>query len=134
MKNFFASRHKRVFDKFNPFWNDQDRVQNAIYVSYIQSRLNDVLQVRGYVSLNEALEFLGFERTVRGGQAGWIRDVDPEEGDGHIDFGVWAEGYARGKDWLHGNLDSMTLYFNVDRVEISMPRRVKKLKAEGKLP
>ncbi|QEQ93918.1 hypothetical protein SEA_KARDASHIAN_53 [Streptomyces phage Kardashian] len=133
MNRLLAQRPYRVFDKHNPFWNGQDRKQNPKYVHYVQTRLNDILRVRGYVSLNEALELLGFERTVRAGQQGWIRDVDPEEGDGHIDFGVWAEGFARGKDWLNGDLDTKTLYFNVDRVTISMPRRIKKLRAEGKI-
>lgn len=132
MKKNHASQYRRVFDKFNPFWNP-DLKHNAMHVHYVQSRLNAQLRVRGYVSLNDALELLGFERTIRGGQAGWIRDVDPDEGDGYIQFGVWAEGFARGKAWLNGELDVMTLYFNVDRVTVSMPRRIRKLKEEGKI-
>lgn len=134
MNRLLASRPTRWFDKHNPFWNEEDRKQNARFVHYVQSHLNDLLRARGYVSLNEALELLGFERTVRGGQQGWVRDPEPDEGDGYIDFGVWAEGFARGKEWLNGDLDVMTLYFNVDRVTISMPRRIRKLKAEGKIP
>lgn len=122
----------RVFDKHNPHWNSQNRIRNALYVSWVEDVLNRRLRVRGYVSANEALELLGFERTVKGGQAGWIRDHDGE-GDGYIDLGTWAEGFHHGKDWLHGRLDVMTIRLNVDRVTISMPRRIQKLKAEGKL-
>ncbi len=133
MNKLLASRPHRCFDKHNPYWDDRRR-ENALFVHSVQRYLNDLLRVRGYVSLNEALELLGFERTIRGGQQGWIRDVDPEEGDGYIDFGVWAEGFARGKEWLNGDLDVKVLYFNVDRVTISMPRRIRKLKAEGEIP
>jgi hypothetical protein len=121
----------RWFDKYNPHWNDRDPKQHVLYVHYVQEFLNSMLRARGYVSLNDALEMLGFERTVRGGQSGWIRGA--EEGDGYVDFGIWAEGFSRGKDWLSGDLDVMTFYFNVDRTTISMPRRIKKLKSEGKI-
>ena len=133
MKKFLALRHTRVFDKYNPRWDNQNLRRNPLYVSYVQSELNLLLRIRGYVSLNEALELLGFERTIRGGQAGWLRDPDPGEGDGRIDFGVWEEGFHRGKEWLHGELDAIRLYFNVDPVTVSMPRRIKKLKEEGRL-
>lgn len=132
MKKFFASQPTRIFDKFNPRW-DRNKWMNPIYVNAVQREMNNVLRVRGYVTLNEVLEALGFERTIEGGMRGWIRDVDPSEGDGYIDFGIWAEGLSRGKDWLQGGVDAMKLYFNVDRVDVSMPRRVKQLRAEGKI-
>lgn len=97
----------------------------------IQMQLNDLLRVRGYVSLNEALELLGFERTVAGGMNGWIRDS--REGDGYIYFGVWDQGLVHGKDWIRGDLDVMTISFNVDRSPVSFPRRVKKYLKEGKV-
>ncbi|AWN06152.1 hypothetical protein SEA_SENDITCS_49 [Streptomyces phage SendItCS] len=122
----------RVFDKHNPRWNEHQRIQNPLYISWAQDVLNHRLQVKGYVSANEALELLGFERTIKGGQAGWIRDHSGD-GDGYIDFGVWAEGFDHGKAWIHGKLDVMTIRLNVDRTTISMPRRIAKLKTEGKL-
>jgi hypothetical protein len=129
----FASGHYRWFDKTNPYWNNQDRRQNPIFVSRVQEHLNALLRARGYVPLNEALELLGFERTIVGGMNGWVQNPGPEEGDGYIYFGVWDRGMAYGKDWISGKLDVMTLTFNVDRSEISLPRRVKKLRMEGKI-
>lgn len=133
MKNLRASTQHRLFDKTSFRWDNYDRKQNPLYLNMVQRAMNELLLIRGYVSLNEVLHFIGLEPSIRGGQAGWIRDVDPTEGDGYIDFGIWAEGFARGKDWLHGDLDVIMLYFNVDRVAISMPRRIKKLREEGRL-
>lgn len=133
MKRIFASRHYRWFDKFNPYWNDQNRVENALYVAHIQERLNYILRVRGYVSLNEALNFLGFEQTRWGDMIGWVRNPRPGEGDGYIHFGIWDQGIAHGKDWLHGKLDVMTLRFNVDNTKDPLTYRVRKLREEGKI-
>lgn len=129
----FASGHSRWFDKFNPKWDDRNRKKNPIFVAMVQDHLNDLLQVQGYVNLNTAFELLGFPRTISGGQNGWLRDVEPDEGDGYIYFGVWDQGFAHGKDWMHGKLDGTTISFNVDRVRESMPRRVKRQIEEGKI-
>jgi len=130
---FFAARHTRYFDKFNPHWNEQDRRQNVYFITLVQQQLNDLLQERGYVSLNNALELLGFERTIRGGQAGWLRDPEHGEGDGYIHFGVWDFGMTHGKEWISGELDVYPLRFNTDRTTESLARRVKRLRAEGKI-
>jgi hypothetical protein len=107
-------------------------MKNPVYVAWVQDELNSRLRVRGYVSANEALKLLGFACTVEGGQAGWIRDHEGE-GDGYIDLGIWVHGFLWGRDWLQGKIDAMPLYFNVDRTIVSMPRRIKKLKEEGKI-
>lgn len=121
-----------VFNKHNVHWDATNRMRNPLYVNWVQNELNNRLKVRGYVTANEALELLGFERTVKGGQAGWVRDHGGE-GDGYVDFGIWAHGFLWGKAWLHGEIDAMPLYLNVDRVTISIPRRIKKLRSEGKI-
>lgn len=127
-----TSKYVRYFDNTNVLWNE-DLKQNPIFVTFVQMRLNDLLQVRGYVSLNDAFHLLGFERTIRGGQAGWLRDPENGEGDGRIHFGVWDKGLARGKEWLSGELDVLPLRFNVDRTTESLARRVRRLKEKGKI-
>jgi hypothetical protein len=99
----------------------------------VQQQLNDLLKIRGYVLLNDALRMLGFPVTVEGGMIGWLRDSDPSEGDGYIHFGVWDEGLVRGKDWIQGNVEVLPIRFNVDRSPYSLTSRVKKLRAEGRL-
>lgn len=134
MKTPLKRRPRRVFDKTNKHWNNLNRRRNQLYVRMMQEYANDLLRYRGYVSLNDVFDLLGFERTVRGGQQGWFRSDLDDVGDGYIEFGIWAEGFERAKAWLRGEVDMMTLYFNVDPVMVSMPRRIKKLQEEGKLP
>jgi hypothetical protein len=99
----------------------------------VQEDLNDLLRVRGYVTLNEALRLLGFERDRWGDQIGWLRDPAPGEGDGYVYFGVWDQGFTHGKDWIHGKLDVMTISFNVDKTKDPLSYRVRKLREEGKI-
>lgn len=128
-----AFRVTRYFDRLNPYWNDLDRKQNVLFLTMIQMQLNDLLRVRGYVSLNHALGLLGFERIAAGNMIGWVRYPEPGEGDGYIHFGVWDEGMARGKDWLSGELVSLPIRFNVDSSETPFHHRVEKLRKEGKI-
>jgi hypothetical protein len=129
----FAARHYRWFDEFNPLWNEQHRRQNPIFVAMVQEQLNESLRIRGYVTLNEALELLGFERDRWGDQEGWVRDPAPGEGDGYVYFGVWDKGFTHGKAWIHGKLDGMTISFNVDKTKDPLSYRVRKLREEGKI-
>lgn len=131
--SFAVGRYRRNFDKLNPLWNNTDRRQNPIFVTFVQQHLNDVLQVRGWVSLNDALRELGFPQDIVGDSIGWLRDPEPGEGDGRIYFGVWDQGFARGKDWIQGKVDVLPLSFNVDRIDESLPVRVRKLREEGKI-
>ena len=126
-----ASRHPRVFDNLNPNWNDQERWRNALYVQSVEVTANHILQTRGYISLNEVLKLLGFEKDWWGDLVGWVRGS--EESSGYIEFGVWAHGFAEGRDWVRGKLAFKALYFNVDQAEDPLPVRIRKLKAEGKL-
>lgn len=125
-------RYRRLFDETNPNWSS-DLIRNPIFVSMVQENLNEMLRVRGYVTLNEALEDLGFERTRWGDMLGWLRDPAPGEGDGRIYFGTWDEGIAVGKDWISGKLPSKTISFNIDDSLDPLTYRVRKYRAEGKI-
>lgn len=124
-------RPRKVFDKLNPNWDNIAKKNNAIFVSLVSLRLDNLLKSRGYVTLNEAYFLLGFERTIDGGRFGWIRDADPSVGDGRIDFGIWSEGVTHGMDIIHGRVDFFTLRFNVDRTTEPMPKRIRRLREEG---
>ncbi len=92
-----------VFDGQNPNykgWHDQ----NLMFVMSHQKYLNDLLEVRGHVFLNEALDALAIERTEAGQTLGWVRD-DEGTGDGYIDFGI--------RDFQE-ELGYILLDFNVD--------------------
>lgn len=129
MKSAFRRRPAVLFDKFNPHWENYYRRKNALFVQSVQMHVNNLLRVRGYVILNDIYDLLGYERTVSGGALGWIRGS--EDGDSYIDFGIWYEGFDKGRAWTRGEIDVMVLRFNVDRTNEPMPSRIKRLKEEG---
>jgi len=106
-----------------------DLKNNAMFVQMIQDMANDILRSRGYISLNEVLSLLGFAPDRWGNMLGWVRDS--EFGDGYVDFGVWAHGFAEGRDWIRGKVSFKGLYFNVDNHKDPLTCRIRKIK-EGK--
>lgn len=124
MKANAGSMYSRVFDEDNANW-DNIPGANAHFVQSQQNYLNDLLVTRGFVFLNEAYDLLGFEYTAAGQQVGWVRNPEQGKGDGYIDFGVWAEGVAAGKNWIiNGHKDAMILDFNVDGVVTDLLQKV----------
>jgi hypothetical protein len=103
-----------LFDKFNPYWDNYDRKKNAIFVGLVLGELNELLQTRGYVLLNEAFLRLGFECTPSGERLGWRKYPHCDDGDAFISFGIWDQGFRTGLDWLEGASDLVVLRFNVD--------------------
>jgi hypothetical protein len=120
----------RLFDKFNPHWDNYDRKKNATFVGLVLGDLNNQLREHGFVTLNMALQALGFGGTEsnEGDYEGWVYEPDPRYGDGYITFGVWDDGFAAGMDWLEGRVDVIKLRFNVDRVPLPISMQMKKEK------
>ena len=107
-----SSPYTFVFDVSNPNYTG-DQGQNDLFLSSTQNYLNDRLQARGHVFLNEVLEALGFEDTPEGALTGWVKNG---EGDGYISFGVsghWNERYDHETDVM---TDDYILDFNVDGI------------------
>jgi hypothetical protein len=112
--------YARVFDEYNENWSDVP-LQNPTFVQGMQNFANDLLRVKGWVTLNDVYDLLGFEKTQAGQQVGWVSKPGKDEngnpkGDGFIDFGVWNHGTYHGKEWIGGNYESILLDFNVDGV------------------
>lgn len=63
------------FDEKNPNWSFQDG-QNQFFIEAQQDYANDVLRSKGFITLNEVYEMLGFEQTEKGALAGWVGDVE----------------------------------------------------------
>lgn len=118
----------RLFDKFNPYWDNYNRKKNAVFVGLALGKLNDQLREKGYVTLYDALYELGFgcDEGEDGDYEGWVFEPHPEYGDGYISFGVWDDGYTAGMDWINGKVDVIKLKFNVDRVPLSISLQKKR--------
>ena len=103
------SIYARFFDEASTEWR-KDAELNRLFVTCQQNYLNQLLQVRGHVFLNEAYDALGLERSSAGQVVGWIIG---EEGDNYIDFGLYEASNSR---FINGTERSILLDFNVDGV------------------
>ena len=105
-----VSMYARLFDRDNNNWTHASPETNLFFLRCQQNWLNDRLQARGHVFLNEVYDSLGMERTPAGAVVGWIRG----EGDNEIDFGVWRDSNMEGTyNFMTGLDDSILLDFNV---------------------
>jgi hypothetical protein len=68
-----------LFDSKNPNWVD-NQDQNELFIQSVQNRVNDVVQIRGHVTLNDVRDLLGFPRVTEGQLVGWTKYP--------IDFGI----------------------------------------------
>jgi hypothetical protein len=109
--------YAREFDEGNELWSRIPGM-NRLTLSNQQNWLNDRLNNRGYLFLNDVYKALGFPETPGGQVVGWLseghRNFDGETMDGYVDLGL-IEIEKFGKD---GYIDpfegSVLLDFNVD--------------------
>lgn len=108
-----ASQYGRIFGEAHPEWQPTPEY-NVFWLKARQNYLNQLLQSRGHVTLNDVYDQLCFDRTPAGAVVGWLKDG---EGDGYIDFGIWDEENAdRMYDFMTGREGSIVLDFNVDGI------------------
>ncbi len=103
--------YDRFFDESSSEWN-KERMYNQFFLSSQQSYMNDLLNTRGHVFLNEVYTALGLEHSKAGAVVGWVKG-NPD-GDGYIDFGVFEGRENAGMVFVTGNERSVKLSFNVD--------------------
>lgn len=105
------SGYARVFDSNNPNW-DRSVNFSLLFLKAQESMLNNLLQTRGHVFLNEVYDALGFKHTEEGALVGWR--IGKGSGDEYIDFGLYNlqdEGVRR---FINGEDNVILLDFNVD--------------------
>jgi Family of unknown function (DUF6353) len=108
-----ASIYAVWYDQFNHNWSKDPEI-NKLFLRTQQNFLNDLLNVRGHLFLNEAYEALGFDHTQAGSVVGWILRPD---NDNFIDLGVFnSAANASIRDFVNGREGSVLLDFNVDGV------------------
>lgn len=80
------ARVRVLFDQVNaPSAFEHAPGLNYIRINATQNVVNNRLQVRGHVFLNEVFDDLGLPRTQEGAVMGWSLDMNP---DSYIDFGL----------------------------------------------
>jgi hypothetical protein len=118
------SEYAKLFDESNKNWS-KDPFYNQTFLKTIQNYANDILTLRGHITLNEVYEMLGMEHSDAGLVVGWVKDCGV--GDGYIDFGVFDnDGNPKARDFVAGFERSVLLDFNVDGVVYGLISGAKK--------
>ena len=106
-----VSQYARFFDESCSQWSKTPEY-NLTFLKCQQNWVNDQLQARGHVFLNEIYDLLGVPRTQAGSVVGWVKD----HGDNYIDFGIFDGKTKEARDFVNGHERSILLDFNVDGI------------------
>lgn len=107
------SQYARFFDELCPDFKKQAEY-NMLFLKAQQNYMNDLLQARGHVFLNEVYDALGIPRSGAGAAVGWVHG---KGGDDYIDFGIFDDKTnERVRDFVNGRENAILLDFNVDGV------------------
>lgn len=80
-----GSEFVKYFTKGNINW-DRSPDMNEFFLKCQESRANDILKLKGEITLNEVYDLLGFPRTEAGMVFGWIYDKYNPFGDNKVEF------------------------------------------------
>ncbi len=115
------SPYARVFDRNNECWSESG-LNNRAFLMAQQNYLNDLLQARGHVMLNDAYDLLRMERSQAGAVVGWVKDSNV--GDRYIDFGLFNSHDPVMRDFMNlEHNDGIVIDFNVDGVVNDLIKR-----------
>ena len=109
------SEYAKFFDECSSAWT-KDAEANLIFLRQTQNYLNDMLQTRGHVFLNEVYDALGIQRTQVGQTVGWVYDPKNPDCANYIDFGIYDLYDEAKRLFVNGYERSILLDFNVDGV------------------
>lgn len=115
------SDYARIFDENNRCWSNSS-LDNRAFLMAQQNYLNDLLQSRGHVLLNDVYDLLKMERSKAGAVVGWVKES--EVGDNFIDFGLFNSADPVIRDFMNlEHNDGIMLDFNVDGVVYELIKR-----------
>lgn len=92
----------------------KDPEHNLYFLKCQQRYLNELLQTRGHVFLNELYDAIGARRTKAGAVVGWIYDEKNPRGDNFIDFGIFDQDDERKRAFVNGWERNILIDPNVD--------------------
>jgi hypothetical protein len=100
------------FDETNVNWT-RDPQSNYLFLKGVQQHMNNLLEVRGHVFLNDVYDSLRLDRRPEGAVSGWLRKEDGGK-DGFIDFGFMTSQDPNTVAFRNGQERSVRLNFNTD--------------------
>lgn len=92
----------------------KDTGANVMTLGMKEDFLNKRLQVRGYLFLNEAYEYLGIPPIREGQYLGWYYDPSNPNLHNCVDFGIYDCHDILKCDFVNGFEDTILLDFNID--------------------
>lgn len=105
-----VSDYAFLFDE-NCLGFTEDWETNVTILKGVQAQLNNILNTKGIVLLNDLREAFGLRRTRAGQHVGWKLNGD---GDGYIDLGIFGAKNERVRAFLAGNEAYVWINPNVD--------------------
>jgi hypothetical protein len=107
------SMYARFFDQTSGVWS-KDPEYNYTWLVTQQQWFNNLLQLRGYVFLNEVYKALGLDESEAGQVVGWRLSNDGTAN--HVDFGMFDNDDQAKRDFVNGREGAVLLDFNVNGV------------------
>lgn len=118
-----GSPYARFFDEHNKNW-DTNGDYRVGFIRLQQNWLNDQLNSKGIVFLNEAYDILGLPKTEAGQYVGWVSKKHNEAVDGYIDFGVFSDRTAEEYYNFAVQGEGIWLDFNVDGMVADLLKKI----------
>lgn len=106
------SDYTYYFDGTNKNWQKGNKELNYLWLKNVQNWVNDRLNARGYMYLNEVYVYLGIPEVPAGQVVGWLHK-DFNNGDGYVDFG-WENPVNLQSNKFGDMSQGILLDFNVD--------------------
>lgn len=107
------SEFARYFDNRSPYW-DESPDACLMFLRSEEHYANDLLRLKGFLTLNEVYGRLGIPETKAGMVVGWTYDKDNPDGDNYVDFGLFQTTRQNVHDFVNGYTNTVLLDFNVD--------------------
>lgn len=105
------SLYARYFDESSPCWEPNPEF-SLMFLKAQENYFNELLQIKGYVFLNDVYEALGLSASQTGQLVGWVKG----NGDDYIDFGIYNLYHEKHRDFVNGYENVILLDFNVDGI------------------
>ena len=105
------SPYSVIFCEGNLGWSRNAEL-NKLFLIQQQNYANDKLKAKGFLTLNEVYEMLGYRPTAYGQIAGWVYTEDGSVGDNFVDFGIFDIYNEKACDFVNGVEKSIVLDFN----------------------
>lgn len=107
--------YSRFFDEWCLGFEKGNPEYNLLTLKNTENYMNDLLQTRGHVLLNDVFDALGMPRTPIGAVVGWIYDPSNPNIDSYVSFGDFYDVKNPDKrDFINGREAAILLEFNCD--------------------